>query len=121
MYLFRRALFDGNDSRFDKFRTRPLAFAGCFFAQAVWVSLMLAPVFALNAVPAAAFPAALSAVDVLGVGLWVAGMGFEATADAQKSKWVREKRLKLHDEDFLTKGLFGKRYPPPSRPARGLS
>ncbi|KAF4504936.1 hypothetical protein G6O67_006087 [Ophiocordyceps sinensis] len=111
-YLFRRALSDGNDSRFDKYRTRPLAFAGCFLAQAVWVSLMMAPVFALNAAPAAALPAALGVVDVVGIGLWLFGIAFEATADAQKSRWAREKRLKLHDEDFLTSGLFGKsRFP----------
>ncbi|EQL03033.1 hypothetical protein OCS_01257 [Ophiocordyceps sinensis CO18] len=69
----------------------------------------MAPVFALNAAPAAALPAALGVVDVVGIGLWLFGIAFEATADAQKSRWAREKRLKLHDEDFLTSGLFGKR------------
>ena len=110
-YLFRRVLADGHDSRFDTLRTKPLQFASAFLAQAVWVTLMLSSVLALNAVPAAAFAAlpTVALADALGLGLWAAGLGFEAVADAQKSRWAREKKLKQHDEDFLTRGLFSKR------------
>jgi steroid 5-alpha reductase family enzyme len=40
--------------------------------------------------------------------LYAGGMGFEATADKQKSQWMEEKRNKKHNEDFLTRGLWSK-------------
>ncbi|KAK0869034.1 hypothetical protein LTS02_003234 [Friedmanniomyces endolithicus] len=33
---------------------------------------------------------------------------FEATADRQKSQWMKEKTEKKHSEDFLTRGLWSK-------------
>ncbi|KAG8426097.1 hypothetical protein J3459_008441 [Metarhizium acridum] len=56
-YLFHRISQEGHDARFDTVRTKPLRFAFAFFMQAVWVSVMLMPVMAVNAVPAAAFAA----------------------------------------------------------------
>ncbi|KAG6024701.1 hypothetical protein E4U41_001706, partial [Claviceps citrina] len=56
-YLFDRITRDGHDPRFEKLRTQPLRFAASFLLQALWVSLMLMPVMALNAVPAAAWAA----------------------------------------------------------------
>lgn len=110
-HLFRRVLADGHDSRFAALRTRPLRFSLAFLAQAAWVALLLGPVVALNAVPAAAFAAlpAVTLADALGLAAWAAGLGLEAVADAQKSRWAREKRMKLHDEDFMTRGLFSRR------------
>ncbi|KAJ6437847.1 membrane protein [Purpureocillium lavendulum] len=142
-YLFKRVVSTGHDSRFDGIRDRPAAFAGAFLAQAAWVTLMLAPVMALNAVaPAAAIAAGAAGAgagttaaaaagtaagtaaggaaaaslvrvtDVLGLGLWVLGFGFEAVADAQKSRWLRDKKDKKHEEAFMTSGLFSKsRFP----------
>lgn len=111
-YLFQRILQDGHDSRFDEIKKSPAKFAGAFFAQATWVSLCLLPVIALNSVPAASF-AALPPVkisDIAGILVYVAGFAFEITADWQKSKWMREKREKLHDEQFMTRGLWTVRY-----------
>lgn len=107
-YLFDRITKDGHDPRFEKLRTQPLRFAVSFFLQAMWVSLMLMPVMALNAVPAAAWAAVprLTVTDVLGIGVWAGGITMESVADAQKSKWVEGKRKKQHDEQFLSKGLF---------------
>ncbi|KAF4826177.1 hypothetical protein CGCTS75_v009449 [Colletotrichum tropicale] len=107
-YLFQRILQDGHDSRFDEIKKSPAKFAGAFFAQATWVSLCLLPVIALNSVPAASF-AALPPVkisDIAGILVYVAGFAFEITADRQKSKWMREKKEKLHDEQFMTRGLW---------------
>lgn len=71
-------------------RDRPGAFALCFLAQAVWVLAVLSPVLALNAAAAAAV----------------------AATDAQRSRWARERRAKLHDEAFMARGLFSKsRFP----------
>lgn len=114
-YLFSRVIDHGKDSRFDKLRTKPLRFSIAFIIQAVWVTLPLMPVLALNAVPASTIMSTmgrLSATDVLGLSLWVTGFAFEAISDAQKSRWLKEKRNKTHDEEFLTSGLFSVcRYP----------
>ncbi|KID77917.1 uncharacterized protein G6M90_00g036830 [Metarhizium brunneum] len=107
-YLFRRISQDGHDPRFDTLRTKPLRFASAFFMQAVWVSVMLMPVMAVNAVPAAAFAAVprLAVTDVLGIGVWAGGIALETAADVQKSRWVEGRRKKEHDEQFLKTGLF---------------
>ncbi|GAB7363751.1 hypothetical protein MBLNU230_g4319t1 [Neophaeotheca triangularis] len=101
---------NGQDSRFEGIREKPAKFFGVFCAQAVWVSLCLMPVLAVNSIPASAL-AALPTVmmsDVAGLALFVGGMSFEATADRQKNQWLQEKREKRHNEDFLTRGLWGK-------------
>ncbi|ORY12861.1 hypothetical protein BCR34DRAFT_481991 [Clohesyomyces aquaticus] len=123
-YLFQRIKADGHDSRFDSIRNSPGKFLGAFFAQATWVSLCLLPVIGVNALPRAAFaltriekvttkiPTAISAspywTDILGIALFVFGIGVEIVADRQKSQWVTEKKEKKHDEDFLTRGLWSK-------------
>lgn len=110
-FLFSRITSeDGRDSRFDSIRTSPPKFLGAFFAQATWVSLCLLPVLALNSVPATTLSALpfLTLTDVIGVLLYIGGIGFEATADKQKSQWMEEKKNKKHNEDFLTRGLWGK-------------
>lgn len=111
-YLFSRIINeDGKDSRFEKIRSNPARFSFAFFAQAVWVSLSLMPIIAVNSVPAIAFAAIprLAVSDGLGLGIWLTGFAFEVIADRQKSRWAHEKRLKLHDEEFLTSGLFSRR------------
>lgn len=110
-FLFKRITSEeGKDSRFDNIRTSPPKFLGAFFAQATWVSLCLLPVLAVNSVPATALSMLpfITLTDILGFGLFVGGIGFEATADRQKSQWMQEKKDKKHSEDFLTRGLWGK-------------
>ncbi|KEF58283.1 uncharacterized protein A1O9_06209 [Exophiala aquamarina CBS 119918] len=111
-FLFQRILNDGTDSRFEKSRCSPPKFAVAFFAQAVWVSLCLLPVLSINSLPASTFAALgsslISLTDILGILLYVGGLGFEVTADRQKSKWSQEKKEKKHDEDYLTRGLWSK-------------
>ena len=111
-YLFQRVLREGKDSRFNKIKTSPPSFFTAFMVQATWVSLCLLPLMALNAVPAAAFaalPRAVRLTDVLGLTLFAGGLGFEVVADRQKDRWLREKRAKAHDEEFMTRGLWGRR------------
>ncbi|KAK4503136.1 hypothetical protein PRZ48_006563 [Zasmidium cellare] len=110
-FLFSRITADdGKDSRFDSIRSSPPKFFVAFFAQATWVSLCLMPVLAINSIPAttlAALPL-VTITDILGILLYVGGLAFEATADQQKSQWVKEKKEKKHSEDFLTRGLWSK-------------
>lgn len=110
-FLFSRITSeDGRDSRFDDIRGKPPKFAVAFFAQATWVSLCLLPVLAINSIPATTLAALpfLTLTDVIGVLLYVGGIAFEATADRQKSQWMKEKKEKKHSEDFLTRGLWSK-------------
>jgi len=109
--LFARISADGEDSRSRDIRGSPLKFFGAFTIQATWVSLCLMPVLAINALPASTFAAlgtAVSITDLIGLFLYVGGLGFEVTADRQKSAWVREKKDKINEEDFLTRGLWSK-------------
>lgn len=110
-YLFQRVVQEGGDSRFEKIKTSPKRFFVAFMVQATWVSLCLMPVIAVNAVPPAVFGAAggFKVTDVVGLGLYVGGLAFEVVADRQKSRWSRERKEKVHDEEFLTRGLWSVR------------
>lgn len=108
-YLLQRVLQTGHDSRFEEIKKSPPKFFGAWMAQATWCSLITLPVIALNAVPVKAFaalPAGVRLTDILGIALWIGGIGFEITADRQKSRWLQEKREKKHDEKFMTRGLW---------------
>lgn len=110
-FLFSRITSeDGRDSRFDDIRGKPSKFGVAFFAQATWVSLCLLPVLAINSIPATTLASLpfFTIVDVVGLALYVGGISFEATADRQKSQWMKEKKEKKHSEEFLTRGLWSK-------------
>ena len=111
-YLFSRITSDdGRDSRFDGLRDSSAKMGGMFVGQAVWVSLCLLPVMSINALPVSTFsslPAAVGVTDLIGILLYVGGLSFEVIADRQKSKWLQDKKQKKHEEDFLTRGLWGK-------------
>lgn len=111
-YLYRRILKRGEDSRFRRVRDKPRRFIIFWQVQAVWVALMLAPVITVNAIPQSAFthlPRWTSVTDTVGFLLWTFGFVFECTADYQKSSWLAEKTDKVHDEQFITSGLFSTR------------
>ena len=101
----------GGDSRFDRVKNKPATFFFFWMAQATWVSVCLLPVVLVNAARASAFDAlpAVLPTDVLGLGLFAAGWAYECLADYQKAVWLDEKHKKVHDEQFLTRGLFAKR------------
>lgn len=74
----------------------------------MWVSLCLSPVLALNALsPLLLRTLPVLATDVLGLGVFLGGLGLEVLADRQKDQWMQDKKAKKHDEDFLTSGLWG--------------
>lgn len=67
------------------------------------------PVLCINSLPLSTLSAmSLGLTDILGLLLFVGGLGFEATADRQKSEWSKAKREKKHNEEFLTSGLWAK-------------
>jgi len=109
-YLFHRILQEGGDSRFDKIKIKPTRYAIAYTVQSVWICLCSMPVIAVNAIPSAAFPSRLRVMDVLGLSLYLGGFTLEVLADWQKAKWVRQRKEKVHDEQFLTRGLWSKRF-----------
>lgn len=111
-FLFDRVLKEGKDSRFDEIKKSPSKFAVAWMGQATWVTLCLMPVIAINAIPPAVFASmpAVKLTDAIGMALYIGGLAFEGIADRQKSQWMHEKRTKQHDEQFMTRGLWSKRY-----------
>lgn len=113
-YLFSRILKKGHDSRFDQTKHKPRRFFTFWMMQAVWVLLCSMPVIAVDSIHPAAFKAGLGVPDVLasdivGACLFVTGFTFEVVADYQKSVWYDQKQKKLHDEEFITRGVWSKR------------
>ncbi|WWC87619.1 uncharacterized protein L201_002509 [Kwoniella dendrophila CBS 6074] len=104
-YLVGRIAKHGSDSRFDDLKTKPAIFSGMWFGQALWVTLVGLPAFLINSVPVAAQPA-LGIKDFIGLGLWLAGLGFEVLADQEKSTWRKQKDEKKHEEKFISSGLW---------------
>ncbi|KAF7542994.1 hypothetical protein G7046_g10077 [Stylonectria norvegica] len=109
-HLFARVLTQGPDPRFETIKHSTPQFAVAFVGQAFWVSLCLMPVLVLNTVPRLALAAVprLTATDVLGLALWAGGFALEVVADRQKRAWVRGKKNKEHEEEFMTSGLFSR-------------
>lgn len=104
-FLYQRIKKSGSDSRFDEIKKSPTKFAGAWFAQGIWVSLTALPVFAINAIPAAAHPA-LGLRDAAAAALWVGAFVGEVVADRQKSAWREAQENKKHDEKFISSGLW---------------
>ena len=111
VYLFRRILREGHDHRFTKIRINPRRYLRAFIGQATWVTFCLLPIIAINAIPSGV-PSVQEPklADFFGFGLWVVGFVLEVVADYQKSKWQQEKQDKIHDEKFLTSGLWSEWY-----------
>jgi len=105
-FLVQRAIKAGGDSRFDQVKHQPGKFAFFWFAQATWITLVGLPVYLANAIPAAAHPP-LGGRDFVSLALLASSFAFEVTADRQKSAWRAAKDNKLHDEKFITSGLWG--------------
>ncbi|CEL62897.1 hypothetical protein RSOLAG1IB_12596 [Rhizoctonia solani AG-1 IB] len=121
-FLAQRAWKAGGDSRFDEIKKQPGKFAGFWFGQALWVSIVGLPVYLGNILPAAK-QAPIGKFDMLGLSVFAASLAFEDSlqvsifnashshplqviADRQKSDWRARKNAKLHDEKFITSGLW---------------
>lgn len=98
----------GKDTRFDDKRKRPLAMAGFFFFQILWVYTVSLPVTLLNS-PAASAPSQgggnppFGARDIIGIVLWAVGFACEIIADFHKFAWRMSKPPKSR---FIRTGLW---------------
>ena len=83
-YLFLRIRKAGADSRFDEIKPSFPRFLSTWTLQGLWVTLTLSA--ALAAITATE-RVSLGTVTAIGIVVWVVGIGLEATADAQKSRF----------------------------------
>jgi len=83
-YLFLRIRRAGTDARFDDIKPSFLRFLNTWTLQGLWVSLTLAA--ALAAITTTVREG-IGVVTVVGAAIWLVGIGLEATADAQKSRF----------------------------------
>ncbi|KAG0145710.1 hypothetical protein CROQUDRAFT_671617 [Cronartium quercuum f. sp. fusiforme G11] len=104
-FLYQRIKRSGSDSRFDEIKRDPARFFGAWMAQATWVALTAFPVYAVNSIPASR-NAPLGISGIFGATLWMSSFLFEVIADRQKSAWREERNQKIHDEKFITRGLW---------------
>ncbi|MBW0460329.1 hypothetical protein O181_000044 [Austropuccinia psidii MF-1] len=104
-FLYQRIQKSGSDSRFDEIKQNPLKFFGAWMAQATWVTITAFPVYAVNSIPSIQ-QAELGLSGKFGTGLWLASFLFEVMADRQKSQWREHKAKKIHDEKFISSGLW---------------
>ena len=99
-YLFLRIRKAGADKRFDDIKPSFPRFLNTWTLQALWVTLTLAA--ALAAITSAQ-RVALGTVTAIGLVVWVVGIGLEATADAQKSRFRADPANKGH---FIHSGIW---------------
>jgi len=100
IFLFRRILAAGADSRFESILRDPFEFLSTWTLQGLWAFLTSAA--ALGAITAAD-ATALSWPVAVGVAIWLAGMAIEATADRQKRAFRADP---ANDGEFITSGLW---------------
>jgi len=99
-YLFLRIRKAGADKRFDDIKPSFPRFLNTWTLQALWVTLTLAA--ALAAITSTQ-RVALGTVTAIGLVVWVVGIGLEAAADAQKSRFRADPANKGR---FIHSGLW---------------
>ena len=62
-------------------------------------------VYLVNSLPYSLSPP-LGVRDYIGLGIYGTSFIFECVADYQKTAWRRAKENKVHDEKFITSGLW---------------
>lgn len=101
-FLFRRVLRSGGDGRFDDILPDAPRLFTVWTVQGLWVSLTaLAAWIAISSRVHVPF----GAVSVIGVLVWAAGIGLEAVADRQKSRFRADA---ANTGEFITTGLWSR-------------
>jgi steroid 5-alpha reductase family enzyme len=99
-FLFRRIQKAGKDARFDELKTSFTRFLLTWTLQGLWVTLTLAA--ALAAITTTVRKE-LGLFTLVGFVVWLVGIAFEATADAQKSRFRADPANKGR---FIDSGLW---------------
>lgn len=99
-YLVLRVRKAGGDTRFDSIRSSFPRCLSTWTLQGLWVTLTLAA--ALAAITTTE-RVSIGTVTAIGIVVWVVGIGLEATADAQKSRFRADPANK---DGFIRTGLW---------------
>lgn len=84
LFLLRRVLRDGGDSRFDEVKHKPMSFLLYWLIQGVWVFVTALPCYLINGTMD---QRTLHAGDYVSLGIWFLGVVAETTADFQKQNF----------------------------------
>ncbi|MDN3937562.1 DUF1295 domain-containing protein [Arthrobacter sp. YD4] len=101
-FLFRRISKAGKDDRFDEIKPSFVRFLSTWTMQGIWVAFTAAAAWVAMT---SANRVGLDWFALIGVLIWVAGFGIEATADRQKGKFSADPANK---GKFIHTGLWAK-------------
>lgn len=99
-FLFRRILKAGKDGRFDELKETWSRFLLVWTMQAFWVIFTAGAAFTAMTSEASV---PVGWLAVVGIVVWVLGLGLEATADAQKAAFTADQR---NEGAFISSGLW---------------
>ena len=102
LFLFRRILEDGHDTRFDKPKQSFFHFLQYWTGQAMWVSFTCIAVYVAMI---SQENNALSIVSLIGLFIWVAGFVIEVVSDSQKRNFRKDLNNKGR---FISTGLWSR-------------
>ena len=102
LFLFRRILEDGHDTRFDKPKQSFFHFLQYWTGQAMWVSFTCIAVYVAMI---SNEPNTLSPVSLIGVFIWIAGFIIEVIADSQKRNFRKDLNNKGR---YISTGLWSR-------------
>jgi len=101
-FLFLRIRASGADDRFDDIKSNPLVFFRVWILQGLWVSLTASAAWiAMSSGAASRQP--IGWLAIVGIILWVIGITFEVTADAQKLAFKADPK---NEGTFIRTGLW---------------
>jgi len=99
VFLFNRVRYFGHDNRFDGMRNNFVKFLGFFLLQGLTATIVMIPAILFLTGDHVFF----NWISLLGSVVWLKGFLFEAVADDQKLKFIKNKRNK---GKFITNGLW---------------
>ncbi|KAF8517746.1 hypothetical protein BU17DRAFT_49565 [Hysterangium stoloniferum] len=105
IFLLKRSLEHGGDSRLKKVKNYPKKFAIYWFVQGTWTVLVGLPVYLVNVLPTTP-RVSLGPLDYLSFALFATSLTAEILADHQKTAWRQRKNKKEHSENFISSGLW---------------
>jgi len=83
-YLLYRIIKIGEDDRFDDKRADPIRFAAFWIFQAFWVFTVSLPVIFVNTPQSSVVSNQITAMDIIGISMFVIGLLSETVSDQQK-------------------------------------
>lgn len=102
LFLFRRILEDGNDTRFDKAKKSFFHFLQYWTGQAMWVSFTCISVYVAMISDETN---TLSIISLIGLIIWIAGFAIEVVADSQKRNFRKDLTNKGR---YISSGLWSR-------------